>query len=419
MLTTRSTGPDYLRAAIQIQRVTRDRLGLLIGGKTATRARMVGYRRASNELEHVDQWYLASQLWADAELIRAWDSTPPTRRAVDWDRDEAQAHLAGTARFLEALWEPSRGGYAPRCDTRGEAISRPDQYTDDNALAGLALLAAAEAVDEPRARADLVDQARRVGGFLTRSGLWSGTFGGGFWWNNRLGDSAEGKPAQSNALAGWLFARLATITGEPAHRRWALAVSSWLDATLFDDDRCLYRWAVSHADLETRSDDPVVHQRYFNYDQAIAIDMHLELARLTGDGRHVDRALAIGAAIEDAFANRARGGWNLESGVEQVFASYAAWTCLGHLALFHHTADPAWHARAISGAIALVAALAQPNGSIACRHAGAASACTVDPAIDGAAHAWTQHLLAANAAEGRASSVTRSSTIALPTPRDA
>jgi hypothetical protein len=51
---------------------------------------------------------------------------------------------------------------------------------------------------------------------------------------------------------------------------------------LYDPERHLYRWSVSFQDLERRAG-AVISQRYFNYDQSIAIEAQLAAMRLDGD----------------------------------------------------------------------------------------------------------------------------------------
>src|ERR671932_15892 len=70
------------------------------------------------------------------------------------------------------------------------------------------LLAAAERPPDSALQQHYLYAARRTAAFLLQSGLWDDTFGGGFWWNTNRGDTAEGKPAQSNALAAQFFAQL-------------------------------------------------------------------------------------------------------------------------------------------------------------------------------------------------------------------
>ena len=71
-----------------------------------------------------------------------------------------------------------------------------------------------------------------------------------------MGDSDEGKPAQTNALAALFFARLYGATGNQAHRDAALSTIGWLDAALFDPERNLYRWSVRYERPDAKAGRP-------------------------------------------------------------------------------------------------------------------------------------------------------------------
>ncbi|HZO28899.1 MAG TPA: hypothetical protein VFH48_23240, partial [Chloroflexota bacterium] len=144
-------------------------------------------------------------------------------------------------------------------------------------------------------------------------------------------------------------------------------------------------------------------ERFFNYDQGLAIEAQLAVAQLDGNKDRIARARVIGDAMHTAFWSRERGGYNLEAGVEQVFTSYAAWTSLGHLALYAQDGQEKWLQMAQTNAKALTANAAQPDGSYALRYYACvdnrAPGCNVgrprwsaDPTRDTAAQAWAQHL---------------------------
>ncbi len=250
-----------------------------------------------------------------------------------------------------------------------------------------------------------VHAAEREADFLIGSGLWDDTFGGGFWWNTGKGDTEEGKPAQTNALASLFFARLYAVTGNTTYRDWALRSLLWLDTILWNPDRQLYRWSVGFADISHRSG-ATVHNRYFNYDQGIAIEAQLAAIKLDSDPSRLTRAQAIGRATHSAFWSNPIGGYNLETGVEQVYASYAAWTSLGHLALYAADGDPAWLDMARQNADALSSRLREPDAGYAYRAyqctnpaamgcSAGTSTVMVDHTRDTSAQAWAQHLQAA------------------------
>ncbi len=405
-----------LQSAQRTQQVTRDRLRVLSSGSRCAESRFVSYRRSDREPDVVDQWYVVSQLWADAMLLgedhERLRARPDVRlalkqaRAPEWDERDARCHVDKGFVFLDRLWDDEEGGYYPRSNPNGSKITSSAQYADDNALAGLALLAAADSADGSFSRDYYLYAAVLEAEYLQESGLWDDTFGGGFWWSTGMGDTDEGKPAQTNALAALFFARLYGVTGDPAHRDAALSTIGWLDAALFDPERNLYRWSVRYERPAERKGGPVRSARFFNYDQGLAIEAQLAVAPLDGNQDRIARARAIGDALHTAFWSRERGGYNLEAGVEQVYTSYAAWTSLGHLALNAQDGDRRWLQMAQANAKAIAASAAQPDGSYALRYYacvdGRAPGCNVgrprwaaDHTRDTAAQAWAQHLQAA------------------------
>ena len=167
----------------------------------------------------------------------------------------------------------------------------------------------------------------------------------------------------------------------------------------------LYRWSVGFDDADDAPGVPVIRNRDFNYDQGIAIEAQLAAFRLDGDPERLARAVRVGHGIEATFRNE-RGGYNLEYGIDQVYASYAAWTSLGHIALYAQTGDEQWRQLALRNVDGLRSTLAMPTGGVALRHYRCVDALApgceagdnewvIDPTYDGAAQAWAQHLLTA------------------------
>ena len=404
---------ELLRGAQRVQRATRDTLRVPGGGNDCDGARFIAYKRSNREPEIVDQWYVVSQLWADAALLSADPSRVKSsknrqnsrgQRIPAWDEDDARCHVDKGFVFLDRLWDQDEGGYYPRSNANGSKVTRQSQYADDNALAGLALIAAADAADDDFSRDYYIYAAILEAEYLTESGLWDDTFGGGFWWSTGKGDTDEGKPAQSNALAALFFARLYAVTGNEAYRDQAFATISWLDGRLFDRSRNLYRWSARYARPDERSGNEIRANRYFNYDQGIAIEAQLLIGTMDRNPERAARARAIGDAVHTAFWNRERGGYNLEAGVEQVYTSYAAWTSFGHLALHAADGHVKWLQMARSNAAALAASTGESDSGYALRHYRcldtSAAACVgtsrgrtvVDRTRDTAAQAWAQHL---------------------------
>jgi glycosyl hydrolase family 76 len=381
-----------LASAAEIQSATRAQLSVLGDAFSCPDARFVSYRRSNAEPEITDQWYVASQLYADAALIDARQETQDARCYVD----------KGFV-FLDRLWDYTTSGYFPRSNPTGTTVAPDKRYTDDNLIAGLAILETAKTTDDPLALQRYTHAAQREADFLTGpGGLWDDTFGGGFWWNTGRGDTQEGKPAQTNALAALFFARLYDVTADPTYRDWSLRSLLWLDTILWDPGRQLYRWSIGYADIPSRTG-AMVHARYFNYDQGIAIQAQLEALNLDGDQNRLARAQAIARATHAAFWSAPLGGYNLEAGVDQVYTSYAAWTSLGFTALYAVDADPTWLDLAHQNADALAKRLREPDGGYAYRdyvcvdkqaqgcEAGPPTQ-VVDRVRDASAQAWMQHL---------------------------
>jgi hypothetical protein len=141
--------------------------------------------------------------------------------------------------------------------------------------------------------------------------------------SSRAADSPhEGKPAQTNALAALFFGRLYELTGDVVYRTWMLRSLLWLDTVLYDPGKRLYRWSVGYQDLAAKKG-AVIHQRFFNYDQSIAIEAPLLAARLDGDMNRLPRAASVGEALQLAFWVP-QYGYKLDADGAQIYVSYGA-----------------------------------------------------------------------------------------------
>ena len=397
-------------AAFAIQAATRERLGVLGDALTCAEARQVAYRRSTLEPEIVDHWYQSSQLWADLALLAASRDSLAVEGVLheQFDAQDTRCRVEKGFLFLDGMWDVTSTGYLPRSHPAGTVIEDAPRFGDDNALAGLVLLAAAEVASSPTTARRYVDLARRQAEFLRDSGLWDETFDGGFWWNTGRGNSREGKPAQTNALAALFFARLYQHTADPLDREWALRTLEWLDSVLYDPTKSLYRWSVSFENLSSRVGS-VIRPRYFNYEQGIAIQAQLAAYELDGDYGRLERARAVGDALHSTFSSTVLGGYNLQAGLEQVFTSYSAWTSFGHLALYDADGDERWLDLARANADALAVRLRRPDGGYGLKGQvcsrqvapdcnGGKGSVVLDLTDDGAANAWAQHLNIALAA---------------------
>src|SRR6478672_2053662 len=209
---------SYIGFARQAQHFTLTHLADLGGAPDCRRAPYLSYRRSDEEPEWADLWYMGTQVGADAALLLA-------------DPGFGRCTIDKAGAFIDRFWDGAAGGgYLARGKPDGSSFLRPDKYVDDQGHLGLMLLDAWQATGDPAQ----LERARRAADFLIHSGVWDATFGGGFWWNNRHGDSPEGKPAQANGLAVQLFAELYGATGERPYLEWAWRTLEWLDRTLWD-----------------------------------------------------------------------------------------------------------------------------------------------------------------------------------------
>jgi hypothetical protein len=278
-----------------------------------------------------DHWYISSQIMANIDLARVTAGSTAHLDCV----------IERSFTYLEMLWQmDAPRGYAPRSDIDGRNPTTVDIYADDNAIAGIAMLNAAEYVHDASLRDRMMLGAVRAARFLIDSGLWDEVYGGGFWWNTQRQQSEGGKPVQTAGLAAQLFARLYQTTGVIEYRDWADRAMVWSDRQLFDEDMGLYRYGF-RASLP----DKPKHPDYVNYDQAIMIEAHLAM-RALGDARldHLERARTLASSL--ARFRSPLGGYEFELGVPQVFSHYSAWTSIGLLELYAVDRNPTWLANA-------------------------------------------------------------------------
>jgi hypothetical protein len=153
--------PALIASARATQAATRARLQVLGDAFECGDARFVSYRRSDFEPEFTDQWYVASQMAADAALVQALlppialtndPEVSPLRvsSAVpdDWDPDDARCYVEKRQLLLDRQWDYVNGGFFPRSNPTGTRVLDEIGYGDDNALAGLALLALADSTAE-------------------------------------------------------------------------------------------------------------------------------------------------------------------------------------------------------------------------------------------------------------------------------
>ena len=321
----------YRRMALRAQQYTWQVLAYPGGAGDCSAAPYLTYRRDTANVAISDHWYVALQLRADAALVHLGE-------------DGFRCQVDKTVAWMERLWDPAHAGFAPRADLDGTNPTLQDVYADDNALIGLAFVDAARATADPSVRARALDAAERAAGYLMRSGLWDDALGGGLWWTNQRESAGEGKPAQTTALMAHLMAELHAETGRAFYRDWALSGLGWLDRALWDAHRGLYAYSINRPPADP--DGAVVAERYFGYDQAIAIQALLRLHRGEPGAGYLARAQRLGRAMDETFWHDELGGYTLEAGIADLYAPYAAWVSEALLDLYAADGDPFWRDRA-------------------------------------------------------------------------
>lgn len=320
----------YRDMALRTQDHTWQALAYTGGTADCTSAPYVTYRRDTHNVTVSDHWYVALQLRADAALVRLGE-------------ERFRCQVDKTVRWMERLWDPGQAGFAPRADLDGSNPTLQHVYADDNAVIGLAFLEASRVTRDPSVRTRAIIAAERAGEYLTRSGLWDDTFGGGLWWNTQRSAVVEGKPAQTTALMAHLMAELHAETGRAVYRERALAALGWLDRVLLDPKTGLYRYTINQDpnDLGRAK----ISEQYFGYDQAIVVQALVRLHRSEPSSDYLARAQRLGKRIDHAFWHADLGGYALDAHGAQIYAPYAAWISEALLDLYAADGDPFWRDR--------------------------------------------------------------------------
>ena len=338
----------YRERALRVQSFTYRRLAYPRGPERCPAGTTLSFSRALGAPES-DAWYVGSQLMADVALARI-------------DGPGTECAIRKAVAFLDLLRkEGGAGGYWPRANVDGSGVTRRDIFADDNALLGLALLELRSGSEDPAWRDLLLRRATRAARFLTDEEYWDQIFGGGFWWASGRGALREGKPAQTTALAGLLFARLYEETGQARWSEWALRCLKWLDDRLVHPERKVYLYGIRHSDLNQRSGE-VVDPHIFSYDQGIMIELHLVLHRAVDPkAGHLERARDLAARLRPNFWDPKIGGYRLNAFIPEVYATYGAWVSASLLALYEVDGDATWLEEARANLDVLERYLADPS----------------------------------------------------------
>jgi hypothetical protein len=316
------------------------------------------------------EWYNISQLDADAAMIARGDA-------------RYQTYMDATHAFMDHFWMTGPlGGYAAATSegiSGGVAIG--DAFVDDNSLAGVAYLDAAD-VTTGDVRSGYIAAARSIANYLMFSGLWDGTYDGGFWWSTQKHE----KPTNANGLAMQLFFRLHRLTGESFYLDWGNSIRTWLEARLWQEDRQLFAWQVTANGVEDAN---------FSYDAGIMIEAYLADYATTGDGALIARAEAIAGAMETTLWDHAPdgGGFVINTRDWRLSPVYSGWPSQSLVRLFEVDGDAALLVRARANVDIINARLRVPEDG-GYRHACSPDGSNLDGARESVDQAWMQRVQA-------------------------
>lgn len=277
------------------------------------------------------EWYVASQLYADAAMASLGDS----------------AYIPGmvnTLNWLKKLADKSdvNGGYFAAAALDGSGAAG-DKYVDDNALTGMAFLAAYD-VTRGTTKQDFLQAAVGCANWLMNSSQWDNTFGGGFWWAT----NKTVKPTQSNALALQLFCRLYKITGNTVYKNWAVSVYEWLDSQMYEGSTGLYIWQIEkNGTRDTYK---------FTYDNAIMAEALLLYADVMGNDTYRTKAQALGNAMIRVLWDKNHNVFIFNTNDLRVNPCYSGWATQTMIKLYETDNNSNWliYAKANVDAINLV-----------------------------------------------------------------
>lgn len=272
----------------------------------------------SNE---ASEWYNVSQIYADAAMIGAGDTS-------------YLPYMDKTFKWMENMWDKTdlHGGYFAASNLDGSGAGG-DKYVDDNGLTGMVYLEAYDITTGADKQA-YFDKAKACGDWIINSGLWDNTYGGGFWWSTEK----TFKPTQANGVALQLFLRLYKITGQAVYRDWAIQVDTWLINKLYDPAKRLYIWKIDGPGSGTK------HTEIFTYDNAVMVEANLLYSTVLNNGSYLAKAQALGAAMNTTLWNPLYKMYifNTDPTQSRVNPAWCGWGSQGMIRLYEADNDSKW-----------------------------------------------------------------------------
>jgi len=273
----------------------------------------------TNHANNAYEWYIVSQIYADAAMIGADDASYLTS-------------MNKTFNWMENMWDKSvpQGGYFAAANLDGTGAAG-DKFVDDNALTGMVFLEAYDVTTGADKEAYL-NKAKACADWLIKSGMWDNTYGGGFWWNT----SKPEKPTQSNGLALQLFLRLYDITGQTIYRDWAVSVDTWLTKQMFDPNRKLFLWKIDGQGAGIK------HTELFTYDNAIMVEAYLLYSKVMADNSYLKKAQALGNAMNAVLWNPLSKAYIFNTAENRVNPAWCAWGSQAMIRLYETDKNTSW-----------------------------------------------------------------------------
>jgi uncharacterized protein YyaL (SSP411 family) len=263
------------------------------------------------------EWYNASQLYADAAMVAAGDTT-------------YRKYMNNTFAWLTKLVDQNdaHGGYFAAAALNGGGGSGL-KYVDDNSLTGVTYLEAYD-VSTGSQQAKYLQAAQACADWIINSGLWDNTFGGGFWWNT----AKPVKSTQTNGLALQLFLRLYIITGQVVYHDWALQINNWLNTKMHDQATNLYIWQIESSGT--------VDKYIFTYDNAIMVEADLLYAKAMNDPSYVTKAQALGNAMIKTLYDTNHNVFIFNTNDIRINPCYSGWASQAMIKLYETDNNSSW-----------------------------------------------------------------------------
>jgi uncharacterized protein YyaL (SSP411 family) len=263
------------------------------------------------------EWYNASQLYADAEMVALGDDT-------------YTQYMNNTFSWLNNLVDKSdaNGGLFAAASLDGKTANG-GKYVDDNSLTGMAYLEAYD-VTTGTTQANYLKAAQACATWLINSGQWDSALGGGFWWNT----DKTVKTTQSNGLALQLFLRLYKITGQATYHDWAVQVNTWLNTKMYDSATGLYIWQIESSGK--------VDNFKFTYDNAIMVEADLLYVQAMGDNSYLTKAQALGNAMIKTLWDVNHNVFIFNTNDIRINPCYCGWASQAMIKLYEADKNSTW-----------------------------------------------------------------------------